>query len=172
MNNPKKTPTLFLFVCLGNSDRSPCMGLIFQWFLANAGYDVVYDTAGILPIADQGRAAPIFARMAASLIGLDLEGHRGQSVSTLLQRLRTEHNNPDFTLSDGYDVIICADSAIAGVIVHDFGVNPAKVWNADIANPWPVHHQEDFNPTFQRILSQMHWLVGRLFPNGIPKTAR
>lgn len=137
MKNIKKV----LCVCKGNSDRSPVMAAILNMFLKSAGYsDAVVESAGILDVAEKGTAGK-FAVLACKRFGIDISGH---------QRRRTTSLN----LAD-YDLIICAEGAVVEEVIKQNGVAVQNVFDAAIANPWPVHFAEQYEGAFELILVAM-----------------
>ena len=88
---------------------------------------------------------------AASRIGLDISNHQRRHISAV-------------DLSS-YDLIICASDEIAGAVI-EAGANMGNVYNAQIANPWPVQFQEDYDQqTMPAILTAMYRIMCRYFPS-------
>jgi len=138
-----------LCVCLGNGDRSPVMAAVLDFYLTNADHDVVVDSCGILEKATSkgGPAAPL-AVAAAKRIGLDISDHNKRYLGSL-------------NLED-YNLIVTATDEIAATVMGA-GISLDKIYNAQVPNPWPVHFEQDYEPTMQRILAAMYQVVARYF---------
>ena len=63
-----------LFVCTGNTCRSPMAAVIFNQLAAEKGLDYTAESAGVAAVGD--RPASANAIKAVAEIGLDLSGHR------------------------------------------------------------------------------------------------
>ncbi len=70
-----------LFVCTGNTCRSPMAAVIFNSFAAQKGLDYVAESAGVAAIGD--RPASDNAIKAVAEIGLDLSAHRTRFLPSL-----------------------------------------------------------------------------------------
>lgn len=138
-----------LCVCYGNSDRSPVMAAILTEFLKKSADKVICDSAGISESIAIGTSPLTFAITAANRIGLDLTAHRRRHTSTL-------------NLKD-YDLLVCASDDVAALVIQQ-GADLKKVYNAQVANPWPCQFQEDYDTCFSIILSAMYRVVTRYFP--------
>ncbi|MGD2216924.1 MAG: low molecular weight protein arginine phosphatase [Gemmatimonadales bacterium] len=82
---PQDRPTTYniLFVCTGNTCRSPLAEAVARRALESRGWDhVSVDSAGTS--ATWGAPASEGSRAAAAAIGLDLSGHRSQPVTAEL----------------------------------------------------------------------------------------
>ena len=138
-----------LCVCYGNSDRSPAMAAVLGMFLKNAGHNVVVESAGVGESAEKRGGASPWAMVACNLVGLDLTGH--------IKRRTTSLNLND------YDLIICADDYIVAQLLGQ-GANVAKIYNVSVSNgQWPFKFQDDYDKTFQQILSAMYRVVSHYF---------
>ncbi|UCC72628.1 MAG: low molecular weight phosphatase family protein [Gemmatimonadota bacterium] len=86
MPNDQPTTYNILFVCTGNTCRSPLAEVITRRALALRGWDHVHvDSAGTSAVWDAPASAGSLA--AAAEIGLDLSGHRSQPLTReLVQR--------------------------------------------------------------------------------------
>lgn len=111
-------------------------------------HDVICESAGTSEYAARGGPAAEFATKAAQQIGLDISRHERRQVTNI-------------NLS-GYDLIVCVNDEIGGEM-YNAGVEPKKIWNAQIVNPWPVHFEQDYEPTMQSILGAMYKVVARYF---------
>ena len=137
-----------LCVCIGNSDRSPSMAAILSLFIPGIT-GTFFESAGIGESAASGGSASPFAIEACRLIGKDITKHKRRHVDQILDLI-------------DYDLFICADEKCAEEVVKR-GIDPEKIYNANIPNPWPVHFQEDYNAVFKKILSTMFRIVIRYF---------
>lgn len=137
-----------LFVCFGNSDRSPVMAGVLNMLLQNTHHKVVCESAGVGKQAAKGGPAGSFAIVAAKRIGIDLSGH---------ERRRTTGLN-----LESYDLIVCANDEIAGLVI-DAGGDIDKVYNVRVTDPWPCKFQADYDETMQQILAAMYKVVSRYF---------
>ena len=63
-----------LFVCTGNTCRSPMAAVIFNSIAAQSGLDWYAESAGVAAVGD--RPASVNAVKAVAELGLDLSGHR------------------------------------------------------------------------------------------------
>ena len=70
-----------LFVCTGNTCRSPMAAVIFNALAAERGLDWVAESAGVAAVGD--RPASENAIKAVAEIGLDLSGHRTRFLPAL-----------------------------------------------------------------------------------------
>jgi protein-tyrosine-phosphatase len=139
-----------LCVCKGNSDRSPMMAGVLQKYLNRAGFSrVLCDSAGVLEIAAKGGSASPFGIFAAKRIGINISNHQRRQVSPQM----LEH----------YDLFVAVDTEVGGLLVTEFGVDPKKIYNAEVPNPWPVNFQADFDRTAETIMSAMYRVVARYF---------
>jgi protein-tyrosine-phosphatase len=83
MSQDKPTTYNILFVCTGNTCRSPLAEVIARQALESRGWDhVSVDSAGTSAV--WGAPASEGSRAAAAAIGLDLSGHRSQPVTAEL----------------------------------------------------------------------------------------
>lgn len=83
MSQDKPTTYNILFVCTGNTCRSPLAEVIARQALESRGWDhVSVDSAGTSAV--WGAPASEGSRSAAAAIGLDLSGHRSQPVTAEL----------------------------------------------------------------------------------------
>ena len=126
------------------------MAAVLQMLLEKAGHEVVVESAGISESAATGGPAAPFAVAAAKRIGLDLSGHKRRQTTSL-------------NLAE-YDLIVSASDEIAGQIIKDGG-DMKKAYNAQIANPWPVQFEQDYEKTMIAIMGAMYLVVARYFPN-------
>jgi protein-tyrosine-phosphatase len=142
-------PKKVLCVCKGNSDRSPMMAAVLAMYIANAGKgQVVVESAGILEVADQGKAASPILLTAGKRIGIDFSDHR----STWIEKLDLAQ----------YDLVVVVDDDVAARVM-ELGVPYSQVCNAVVPNPWPCHFQDDYQGTAERIMSAMYHVVTRYF---------
>lgn len=74
-----RSPTRVLFVCTGNTCRSPMATAIARREAARRGLDVEIHSAGLMPGA--GMPAAEHAKEVASAHALDLSGHRAAGVT-------------------------------------------------------------------------------------------
>ena len=70
-----------LFVCTGNTCRSPMAAVIFNALAAEKGLDWVAESAGVAAVGD--RPASVNAVKAVAELGLDLSGHRTRFLPAL-----------------------------------------------------------------------------------------
>ena len=70
-----------LFVCTGNTCRSPMAAVIFNQLAAQSGLDYVAESAGVAAVGD--RPASDNAVKAVAEIGLDLSAHRTRFLPSL-----------------------------------------------------------------------------------------
>ena len=70
-----------LFVCTGNTCRSPMAAVIFNSIAAEKGLDYVAESAGVAAVGD--RPASQNAIKAVAEIGLNLSGHRTRFLPSL-----------------------------------------------------------------------------------------
>ena len=70
-----------LFVCTGNTCRSPMAAVIFNSIAAEKGLDWFAESAGVAAVGD--RPASANAIKAVAEIGLDLSGHRTRFLPAL-----------------------------------------------------------------------------------------
>lgn len=77
-------PTRVIFVCAGNTCRSPLAAAIAERLLADGGLPVEVASAGLA--ADSGRPAAREGQDVARAMGLDLSGHRSRRVEELNPR--------------------------------------------------------------------------------------
>lgn len=70
-----------LFVCTGNTCRSPMAAVIFNSLAAEKGLDWVAESAGVAAVGD--RPASANAVKAVAEIGLDLSAHRTRFLPSL-----------------------------------------------------------------------------------------
>ena len=70
-----------LFVCTGNTCRSPMAAVIFNQLAAQSGLDYVAESAGVAAVGD--RPASENAVKAVAEIGLDLSAHRTRFLPSL-----------------------------------------------------------------------------------------
>lgn len=70
-----------LFVCTGNTCRSPMAAVIFNALAAEKGLDYIAESAGVAAVGD--RPASENAVKAVAEIGLDLSGHRTRFLPSL-----------------------------------------------------------------------------------------
>ena len=153
------SPKRVLCVCIGNSDRSPLMAAVLQMYLDKAGQEVVCESVGIdEKAAGTGAPAAPFGIRAGGNLGLDISKHKRRHISSV--------NVDDF------DLIVCASDHIAAVVMGDNRERLKRIHNADIANPWPVQRQEQFeNKTMPAILTAMYEVVRYHFPPPAPFAA-
>lgn len=71
-----------LFVCTGNTCRSPMAAALFNKIAVKRGLDVRIESAGIF--ANEGETASNEAIIAMKKYGIDLLGHHAQNVNTEL----------------------------------------------------------------------------------------
>lgn len=144
-----------LCVCKGNSDRSPMMAAVLAMYLKNAGItDVTCESGGIFEAADRGGAS-LFAVRAARRIGIDLSGHKRRRLAKI----------GDLANLNFFDLIICVDEEVAARVL-ELGAEIERIFNAQIPNQWPVHFQQDYDLTAERIMAAMFGVVTRYFPQG------
>ena len=70
-----------LFVCTGNTCRSPMAAVIFNAIAAEKGLDYIAESAGVAAVGD--RPASVNAVKAVAEIGLDLSGHHTRFLPSL-----------------------------------------------------------------------------------------
>lgn len=70
-----------LFVCTGNTCRSPMAAAVFNSIAAEKGLDWVAESAGVAAVGD--RPASVNAVKAVAEIGLDLSAHRTRFLPAL-----------------------------------------------------------------------------------------
>lgn len=149
MNTNK--PLNVLCVCIGNGDRSPAMMGVLSMFLRNAGHtDVVVSSAGYSDEVQVGKPPARFAIEFCKTLGIDISWHKRRSTVGLAGLT-------------GYDLYVVVDDAAAGALVKQ-GVDLNKIFNADVKNPWPPRHPEQYTATFDRILAAMAQVVRLEFP--------
>lgn len=134
-----------LCVCKGNGDRSPMMAAVLQMYLSKVlTENVVYESAGILKIANKGGGASPLMIKAARRIGIELSSHKRRWVKSL-------------NISD-YDLFVCVDDEVAAYVI-DLGADIKKVCNVQISNAWPSQFQRDLDDTAERIMGAMFRVV-------------
>ncbi len=134
-----------LFVCYGNTCRSPMAAALASKFLKeteeihSAGTDAV---DGAHPSRE---AVEVMREW-----GLDISNHRAKSVSL-------------FDL-DEFDMIVAMDRATAGVLIGAFGVNPEKIKRLNIADPYG-EGIDAYRKCAREIESALYRLFRRRQPN-------
>lgn len=71
-----------VFVCTGNTCRSPMAQVIFKSLAEKAGLDCSVMSAGVA-VGCEGRPATFEAVQAVSRLGLDLSGHKTTSIRSI-----------------------------------------------------------------------------------------
>ncbi|MGN1112098.1 MAG: low molecular weight phosphatase family protein [Acutalibacteraceae bacterium] len=71
-----------VFVCTGNTCRSPMAQVIFKSLAEKAGLDCSVMSAGVA-VGCEGAAATVEALQAVSRLGLDLSGHKTTSIRSI-----------------------------------------------------------------------------------------
>lgn len=153
-----------LCVCKGNGDRSPFMAAVLQMYWDESfklvgqmseekikqslEENVLFESAGILEIADKGGSASSFMIKAAKRIGIDLSSHKRRWVNSLHFK--------------DYDLFVCVDEEVAAYVIG-LGVDIKKVCNAQVPNPWPSQFQRDHDDTAGRIMDRMFHVITRYF---------
>lgn len=89
-----------LFICTGNTCRSPMAQAIFNRFAQENGIDAVADSAGIA--AAEGMPASENSVIAMQEIGIDLSGHSAKVISR--------------PLLDSADLIVCMSEGHAELL--------------------------------------------------------
>lgn len=124
------------------------MAAVLSMYLNSADQYVQCESAGVEESARSGVAAP-FGLAAAKRIGLDLSRHKRRHISAVNL--------------DDYDLIVVAGDGVAEKVIAAGG-NPKKIYNAMIANPWPVMFQDSYDTkTMPAILSSMYDVVRLCF---------
>lgn len=138
-----------LCVCKGNSDRSPLMARVLQKFLHDGGQaNISCESAGILDVSAQGNPASALLLKAGCLLGLDFSDHRTRWIN-------------DIPLNE-FDWFVCVDEHVAAEVIAR-GASHAKVINANVPNPWPIHKWIEYRPTVTRILAAMFEVIDNYF---------
>lgn len=137
-----------LCVCIGNSDRSPVMAAVLGMFLKNSGHDVTCESAGVNENSAKGGCAGEFAVHAAKRIGLDISGHCKRRIDGLDIK--------------SYDLIVTVSDEVAAKVI-EAGADIKKVYNASVSQTWPYNFQDDYDATFNEILTSMYRVMIRYF---------
>ena len=125
------SPIRLLFVCTGNTCRSPMAAAIARREAARRGLDVEVHSAGLM--AGSGMPAAENARAVAAAHGLDLSGHRAASVTPDLLGLS------DFVLGmtpRHIDVLRGAPGAAQPRLVTDFLPEDDERAGRSVADPF------------------------------------
>ncbi len=107
-----------LFICTGNTCRSPMAAAIFNKYCADNGIDAVADSAGIAAAA--GMPASENSVLVMEEIGVDLSRHEAKPISR--------------ELLDGADLIVCMSEGHAEML-KAAGFS-AIVFGSGIADPY------------------------------------
>lgn len=109
-----------LFLCTGNTCRSPMAEHIARREIENRGFDMEADSAGLMGSGDH---AADYSVAVCREIGLDLSAHRSKMLSK--------------PLADSADMIVCMTSSHANTLMS-LGIDPDKirVLGNGIADPY------------------------------------
>jgi len=126
------------------------MAAVLHMYLTSAGYtDVIVESAGVGDYAKTGGKPAPFGVAAAKFLGLHIGGHTRRHVETLKL--------------DDYDLFVCAADDVARELLKFCG-DRSRMFNANVANPFPVQFQQDYEPCMIAILGGMYRVVARYFP--------
>lgn len=115
-----------LFVCTGNTCRSPMAAALFNKIAMERNLDVRIESAGIF--ANDGDGASTEAVIAMKNYGIDLLGHHSQSINTelleksdLILTMTAAHKMVVEQSAEGKTFTICEYAGIDGDIADPFG---------------------------------------------------
>ena len=137
-----------LFVCTGNTCRSPMAEAIFQSMAQNAGLDCNAKSAGIA-VGTEGRQASAEAVEALKKMGVDLSGHSSSSIR------RVE--------LDSVDLFVAMTMEHANMLMN-LGVPKNKIYVINIPDPF-VGSQQIYDECSAQISREMTKLIALIKEN-------
>ncbi len=115
-----------LFVCTGNTCRSPMAAVLMDKVAREKGLDINIESAGIF--ANDGENASSEAIVAMYEYGIDLTGHHAQTIneeliekSDLILTMTPAHKMVFNNVAEGKTFTLCEFSRVEGDIEDPFG---------------------------------------------------